>query len=188
MAKVKIVKREACETNINVSQPLPNTSGINGYDTDRDTCCLGKNFIISVWDNPFDLERPFSIQVNDEVEIPLDSKGTKIFFKSRVPTKQEMQYCPKVDITSPAPLNPSSVKIQNIQTSKCDKHKWNQYSVNEHHNYCENISVNGMTLSEMTSIPMLNESNLLENYNYDLEDVPHLRTIMYPMKDTKSCS
>ena len=43
---VKTVKRETCETNIQVSQSLPNTEGINECDTDADTCCLGKNFII----------------------------------------------------------------------------------------------------------------------------------------------
>ena len=43
---VKTVKRETCETNIQVSQPLPNAEGINECNTDADTCCLGKNFII----------------------------------------------------------------------------------------------------------------------------------------------
>ena len=143
-----------------VAEPSPNTSGINECDTDADTCCLGKNFIvykytqrtadvyaydksyepainvpivtgatayddpisgityilifneslyygekmdhslfnpnqlrkygIPVWDNPFDHERPFAIQVSDEVEIPLLSKGTKIYFETRSPTESEL--------------------------------------------------------------------------------------------------
>ena len=141
-----------------VAEPSPNIIGINECDTDADTCCLGKNFIvykytqrtadvyaydisyapatnvpigtgataydypvsgmtyilifnealyygekmdhslfnpnqicmygIPVWDNPFDRDRPFSIQASDEVEIPLSSKGTKIYFKSRSPTER----------------------------------------------------------------------------------------------------
>ena len=49
-----------------------------------------KKYGVGVWDNPFDQGRPYSIQINDEVELPLASRGTKIFFKLRVPTDQEM--------------------------------------------------------------------------------------------------
>ena len=149
-----------------VSEPSPNTKGINECDTDADTCCLGKNFIIykytkrtadvyaydksyspatnipivtgataydddvtgrtyillfneslyygtrmdhslfnpnqlrkygvPVWDNPFDGERPFSIQVSDEVEIPLCTNGTNGTFIA----KQESNEIIRVFVTA----------------------------------------------------------------------------------------
>ena len=148
---MRTVVKTSCEMKSVVSEPSPHTSGVNECDTDADTCCLGKNFIVykytrrtadvyafdksyapstnvpivtgatayddpisgrtfillfnealyygsrmdhslfnpnqlrmygvPVWDNPFDRKRPFSIQVSDEVNIPLMSKGTKLYFR-----------------------------------------------------------------------------------------------------------
>ena len=70
---------------------------------------------VPVWDNTFDHKRPFSIQVSDEVSIPLMSKGTKIYFSSRVPTDKELQSCPKIHMTSDHPWNPSEVVLQELK-------------------------------------------------------------------------
>ena len=73
-----------------------------------------RKFGVPVWDNPFDHERPFSIQASWDLEIPLKTKGTKIFFNSRVPTEDELRDCPKISMTSEAPWNPSDVALQEV--------------------------------------------------------------------------
>ena len=134
-----------------------------------------RKYGVNVWDNPFDLEHPFSIQVNDDVEIPLNSMGTKIFFKSRVPTEYEMQACPKIEVTSAAPWNPTSVELQAIKTSKSYKDEVNCHNVNDQYDYCEQMPESGMMLGEITTIPLLDEKKMINYYDQDLEDVPRVR-------------
>ena len=55
---------------------------------------------IPTWDNPFDTERNFGIEVDNGTFIPFQSKGTKIYFRSRTPTPTELQDCRKIDMTS----------------------------------------------------------------------------------------
>ena len=43
---MRTVVKTSCEMKSVVSEPSPHTSGINECDTDADTCCLGKNFIV----------------------------------------------------------------------------------------------------------------------------------------------
>ena len=49
-----------------------------------------RSFGNPVWDNPFDKDRPLGIELSD-VFIPFDTQGTKIQFKTRAPTKQELE-------------------------------------------------------------------------------------------------
>ena len=48
-----------------------------------------RSYGIGVWDNPFDDQRDLSIDVNDELKILMETKGTKILFYSRTPTQYE---------------------------------------------------------------------------------------------------
>jgi hypothetical protein len=167
-------------------EPTPNTLGVNECDTNADTCCLGKNFIVLNYtsrtadayaydksykpqegvpiiagrasyddpttgttfilvfnealyygikldhslinpnqvhsygigfsDNPFDHERGLRIDVNDELQIPMQSRGTKIQFTSRTPTTKELQECPHVVMTSPTSWNPQKVSLSSATT------------------------------------------------------------------------
>ena len=161
-----------------------NTIGINECDTDADTCCLGKNFLIyshtnrsaevysydktippkiipivtgatcydnrqtgetvillfheslfygtrldhtlinpnqirhygiPTWDNPFDYDRSLGIEVDNDLFIPFDTKGTKIYFQTRTPTMHELQNCRKVDMTSPNLWDPEHVVLKKIE-------------------------------------------------------------------------
>ena len=129
-----------------------------------------RKYGLDVWDNPFDTGGLFSIQVNDEVEIPLASKGTKIFFKSRVPNNHVMESCPKIEVFSSEQWNPASVNLQRIQPPHHDLNECNHYSVNDQYDYCEEVPRYGMTLSEATSIPLINEEKLVRYYDNDFED------------------
>ena len=72
------------------------------YGTKLDHSLLNPNqirkFGIPFWDNPFDFDRGLKIDI--QPHIPLTTKGTKIYFKSRVPTKLELELCPHIHLTS----------------------------------------------------------------------------------------
>jgi hypothetical protein len=60
-----------------------------------------RSYGIDFWDNPFDKQRGLSIDINDELTIPMYSKGTKIQFTMRTPTQDELRDCPRITMTSP---------------------------------------------------------------------------------------
>ena len=230
-----------------MSEPSPNTSGINECDTDADTCCLGQNFIVykytrrtadvyaydksyspatnipivtgatayddpisgktfillfnealyygtrmdhslfnpnqlrmygvHVWDNPFDQERPFSIQASDDVEIQLKTKGTKIFFDSRTPTEGELRSCPKIHMTSDRPWNPSDVMLQEVSqcaVNKLPSIKKVLFNMNDRFQYRDDMSSDDIMLNEISSAL----TGIKEEGQFDLDtnDIPRIRT------------
>ncbi|KAI2502013.1 Reverse transcriptase (RNA-dependent DNA polymerase) [Fragilaria crotonensis] len=66
---------------------------------------------IPFWDNPFDQARPLSVEVNNDLHIPLRPVGTKLLFTTRVPTSLELETCEHVQMTSASPWNPSDVAM-----------------------------------------------------------------------------
>jgi hypothetical protein len=64
---------------------------------------------IPFWDNPYDPAHGLSIDVDDSLSIPLHPVGTKLQFRTRVPTKDELARCEHIDMTSATPWNPSEV-------------------------------------------------------------------------------
>ena len=87
-----------------------------------------------------------------------------------------MESCPKIEVTSSKPWNPASVNLQRIQPPHYDINECNHCSVNDQYDYCEEMPKCGMTLSEATSIPLINEEKLTRLYDNDLEDMPRVRT------------
>ena len=71
-----------------------------------------------VWDNPFDAERPLGIELTQDIFIPFETKGTKIYFKSRVPTEEELHNCTRFELTSLDTWNPEDIdmSINNVET------------------------------------------------------------------------
>ena len=60
-----------------------------------------RHYGIPTWDNPFDYERNLGIEVDNDLFILFQTKGTKIYFETRTPTLYELENCQKVDMTSP---------------------------------------------------------------------------------------
>ena len=73
---------------------------------------------IGFWDNPFDRTRELSIEIERGPVIPLEFKGTKLMFSSRVPTKDELDRCHHIDMTSPLEWNPSQVVLGEIASDR----------------------------------------------------------------------
>ena len=111
-----------------------------------------RKYGVPVRDNPFDKERPFSIQVSDEVKIPLRTNGTKIYFKSRVPTDKELERCPKIQVTSDCYWNPSEVELREITSksvSPCIKKV--TFNMNDLYIYRDDVLTNNIILNEISS-------------------------------------
>ena len=248
MSVIRTVIKNTYEIKSSVSQPSPNTEGINECDTDADTCCLGRNFTvykytrrtadvyaynksytpatnvpivngatayddptsgktfillfnealfygekmdhslfnpnqmrkfgIPVWDNPFDHERPFSIQALWNLEIPLMTRGTKIFFKSRVPTENELRECPKVNMTSESPWNPTDVILQEVTSNPAmmttPMVKRTTFNMNDRFKYRDDMSSDDILLNEISS--SLTSVNPDPSYDVETDDVPRIRT------------
>ena len=68
-----------------------------------------------MWDNPFDQRHKLCIQVSNDVEIPMQCKGSKIQFTTRVPSRQELASCPHIVMTSPKEWEPSAVILGSVQ-------------------------------------------------------------------------
>jgi hypothetical protein len=69
---------------------------------------------LDFWDNPLRDDELF-MEITEELRVPLRFKGTKCVFKSRVPTKEELDTCPHFEITSPHPWEPNEVDMNNIK-------------------------------------------------------------------------
>ena len=55
------------------------------------------------WDNPYDTDRPLSIEVPNQLTIPLSTRGTKVFFNTFKPSQTQLDVCPKVIMNSSQP-------------------------------------------------------------------------------------
>ena len=60
------------------------------------------------------LDRPFGIELPG-LFIPFESKGTKIYFRSRAPTAKELATCQHIDVTSKVPWNPHEIHLAEVQ-------------------------------------------------------------------------
>mgnify|MGYP003326537431 FL=1 len=76
-----------------------------------------RNNSINYWDNPYDKERPLAIEIPHVTSIPLQTKGTKIYFQSRTPTENELSSCAHIELTSPREWNPQEVTMAQIETT-----------------------------------------------------------------------
>ena len=93
---------------------------------------------IDTWDNPFDKERNFGIEIDNTTFIPFQSKGTKIYFESRTPTYEELRDCRKIEMTSMDEWNPGDVELKQVTRSIIKKkqvnHSFIQAIKTEHSN------------------------------------------------------
>ena len=72
---------------------------------------------IPFWDNPYDADRPMGVHPNPEVFIPLDSSGTKVQFRTRSPTQNELEQCFTIDMTSPIPWEPVDITLGKVHST-----------------------------------------------------------------------
>ena len=75
-----------------------------------------RHYGIDFWDNPYDKDRGTRIEI-DDISIQLQLQGTKLFFETKAPTDDELERCPKIDMTSSQPWEPSTVMLQQTNST-----------------------------------------------------------------------
>ena len=71
---------------------------------------------IGYWDNLYDRDRGLKIEVSNSLTIPLYPRRTKLMFKTRVPTRHELDNCEHIDMSNPEPWDPRRVVLQPIDS------------------------------------------------------------------------
>ena len=86
------------------------------YGTRLDHTLINPNQVrhhgIKFWDNPYDRERGLGIDVDGTLRVELKCQGTKIFFRSRAPSDEELRTCQHIQMTSDAEWNPETVDMR----------------------------------------------------------------------------
>ena len=74
---------------------------------------------IPLWDNAYDqsINGDLSIELDEAVRVQMKTHGTKIIFESRAPTKQELQECTKIQLTSKKEWNPRKFSMSEVMVS-----------------------------------------------------------------------
>ena len=76
-----------------------------------------RHYGISVSDNPFDDDKPFGID-HEEVFVPFSTSGTMVYFESFYPTKDQMERCPLIVLTSESEWAPHAVELNGDRDSR----------------------------------------------------------------------
>ena len=70
------------------------------------------------FNNLFGSEQPFGIEVNEYLFIPFITHGTKVYFKSRVPTREELETCLHIEMTNKTKWKPNSIELRVQKVNK----------------------------------------------------------------------
>ena len=102
-------------------------------------------------DNPYDKEKGLYIVVNDELTIPMTTKGTKVLFQSRVPSNKELETCPHIEMTSSEQWNPNEISM--VKSISSDKN-------------IPGITIKSPRIAYILSMPNYNSDHVIWEYEY----------------------
>ena len=90
------------------------------YRTTLDHLLINPNQVrhygLPFWDNPYNTTCRLWIKTL-EIDIPMETNGTKIQFVTRVPTQSKLQSCQHIQMTSPRPWNPQAIRLQSVTSN-----------------------------------------------------------------------
>lgn len=158
------------------------------YGTQLDHSLLNPNQLrsygVDFWDNPFDTDRPLCIDINRDVQIPLVTTGTKVQFKSRVPTTEELKSCPHLQLTSKAEWNPSTLQMTVAQVTQQQEIPWKRTICGVASNttvYLDPTSDEALLNDVESTLVNLNDGRTIQEttiYDDDTMDLPVRRTFI----------
>jgi hypothetical protein len=70
-----------------------------------------RNYQLDVHDNPFDRTKDLHIDTQSDLQIPLKTKGTVIYFNTWAPTRAEIDANPHIHLSSTAEWNPLTFRF-----------------------------------------------------------------------------
>ena len=76
-----------------------------------------RHYGIDFWDNPYDKHHDLSIEVPNEIIIPLKTKGTKVLFTTHKPLQRELSSCPMIYMNSANPWNPKTITMGRVRSA-----------------------------------------------------------------------
>lgn len=77
-----------------------------------------RQYGIPLWDNPYDKDRMLGMEVYDNMSIPFQTRGTKIFFNTRAPTQEELaDTASYIHLTGDTAWNPEHVSLGELGSS-----------------------------------------------------------------------
>jgi hypothetical protein len=70
-----------------------------------------RNYQLDVHDNPFDRTKDLHIDTQSDLQIPLKTKGTVVYFNTWAPTRTEIDNNPHIQLSSAAEWDPSTFRF-----------------------------------------------------------------------------
>lgn len=148
---------------------------------------------IGFWDNPYDSNHQLSIDIEEHgLVIPMKYQGTKLSFNSSLPTEQELNELPHIELTSNQPWNPGDVQLGEmgvkyssisrvIKSLKTCVGNCNKIEIYNDKNQYEGFVDDDVLMSEINPTMMKLSEISSENYdpmNYQFEDIPPKKTLI----------
>ena len=143
-----------------------------------------RHYGVNVWDNPFDNQRGFGVDLGDGNPIPFEMRGTKIRFRTRVPTSNELMECQRIDMTSKTPWNPDKVRLCEVVRAPEEQAPWKRVIESTHTAsrtvYLDPTSVEALLDQIDPILANLNDGRTIGEVVYDpnTEDVPVRNTFL----------
>ena len=133
---------------------------------------------VGFWDNPYDPYHSLSIDVDRATVIPLDRRGTKVYFTSRAPTEYELANCHHVELTSNAPWEPHDVTLGQVES--CSHQPLFH---NDHDDTADATNLRDAIVSQIR----VRSSRQISTLQVDdsMSDVPSRRTFVSAKRHTK---
>eukprot|EP00978_Attheya_sp_CCMP212_P023204 scaffold70488_cov59-Attheya_sp.AAC.6 len=108
----------------------------------------------------------------------MQTKGTKVLFETRVPTKHKLETCEHIEMTLPKPWEPSQVLLQELRADRFTKDIYDENAP-----FLRQISPCLINLSEvLTKHANHSQVSMVET---EIDDVPARRTLVSTERHTK---
>ena len=129
---------------------------------------------IPLWDNAYDTSKnsELSIELDEAVKVQMKTEGTKILFECRAPTKQELQECTKIHLTSKKEWNPHQVRMSEGMVSLVSATRPNDLD----ENLLESLDPSLLELKEKLAALVPRYIAEMARCDDSLEDIPTRQT------------
>ena len=139
-----------------------------------------RSYGVHFWDNPYDENHQLSIDTPCGLFMPLMSKGTKIYFNSRVPTRYELENCAHIDMTSKTEWNPHSMTLGECRTEMRERLEYQMQTIETYDNPYSTIHKYHRSYMDPTS-----DEAILNNINPSLVQLKELMLSKINVQDSE---
>ena len=132
-----------------------------------------RDYGIPLWDNAYDKTRNGELSIDLEtVKVRMGTQGTKILFESRASTREELQECNKIQLTSKKEWNSHKVKMSKVMVSSVSAVRPND----DNEDLLESVDSSLTGLEEKLAEMVPRYIAEVIRYDDSLEDIPTRQT------------